>query len=385
MRLKAVNQQVVVIVGASSGIGRAAALAFAAQGAKVVVAARSRKGLESLVDEIQKRGGVAVAVVADAADPAEMKHVADRAVAELGCIDTWVHAAAVAVWARFEETPPDAWQRLVEVNLLGQVHGALAALPHLRSAGGAFIQVSSVEAKVALPFSSAYAATKAGASAFLDALRLELRRDRVPVAVTQILPASIDTPLYQNGLTRLGVQARPPPPLNDPDLVARAIVHAAEHPTRDLVVGGAGLLLLWLARLSPRLVDAILLGRIGFEAQLTSKPRSDTAPNNLFAPTADANLKVRGDLGAEALASSPATALQESALARLGARVSGAVYGVVGRAVNAIYALRFRGSLGEVPAPHEPAEPPSEPTAPPESPRPPDVRMASKRKAKRET
>jgi NAD(P)-dependent dehydrogenase (short-subunit alcohol dehydrogenase family) len=346
MRLKPVNQQIVVVMGASSGIGRATALAFASKGACVVASARNGKGLDTLVHEIRRKGGVAVAVVADVANADQVKHVAARAITEFGRIDTWVHVAAVSVWAPFQETHPSEWKRLIEVNLLGQVHGAQAALPHLRVEGGALIHVSSVEAKISLPFSSAYAASKHGVAGFVDALRVELRREGAPVSVTQIMPAGINTPLTQNGLTRLGVEPRPPAPVYEPDLVARAIVYAAEHPVRDLVVGGAGIMALLAQRLSPRFVDELLLRRMGFEARLTRKPRSPSAPNNLFEPTLDANLKVRGDLGAEARPRSLGTRLQETAAARLGARVTCAGFAAAASVVDAIYALRFRRSLG---------------------------------------
>jgi len=243
MRLLPLNQQVVVVVGASSGIGRATALCLAAQGASVVVSSRNRKALDSLVDEIRHGGGVAVPVVADAADAEQMKLLADRAVAALGRIDTWAHVAAVSVYATFEQTKPEEFRRVVEVNLLGQVNGAQAALPHLKKNGGALIHVSSIEAKVSVPFNAAYAASKHGVAGFIDALRLELRREGAPVSVTQILPAGINTPLFDHALTRLGVEPRPPAPVYQPELVARAIVYAAEHPVRAYFDAGVAVTL----------------------------------------------------------------------------------------------------------------------------------------------
>jgi NAD(P)-dependent dehydrogenase (short-subunit alcohol dehydrogenase family) len=346
MRLKPVNQQVVVVMGASSGIGRATALCFAAKGAQVVVAARNTKGIEALVAEIRRKGGTAVAVTADVSDAEQVKHVAHQAIAEYGRIDTWAHVSGVVVWAPFEDTRSKELRRVLDVNLVGPMHGAQAALPHLRREGGALIQVSSVAAKVPLPLASVHAASKHGVAGFIDTLRIELRREGAPVSVTQILPAGINTPIFQNALTRLGVEPRPAPPVYDPELVARAIVYAAEHPVRDLVVGGSGVALLLLQRLSPRLVDAILVGRIGFEAQLSRTPKSATATNNLDEPTAAANLKVRGRYGAEALARSPVTALQETGVARFVAKVLDAGVALQGRAVNALYAFRFGRLLG---------------------------------------
>lgn len=354
MRLKPVNQQVVVVMGASSGIGRATALCFAAKGAQVVVAARSTKGLEALVAEIRRRGGTAVAVVADVADAEQVKHVAHRAVAELGRIDTWAHVSGVGIWAPFEDTRPRDLHRLVDVNLVGPMHAAQAALPHLRRAGGALIVVSSVAAKVPLPLASVYSASKHGVAGFVDTLRIELRREGAPVSVTQVLPPGINTPLFQRALTRLGVEPRPSAPVYEPELVARAIVYAAEHPVRDLVVGGAGAALLLAQRLSPRLVDAIMVGRIGFEAQISRKPKPATAPNALFEPMDSRDLGVRGEYGAEARAKSLVAALQETGVARFVAGVRRAGAAVGGRVVNALYALRFRRSIGGMhPLPEE--------------------------------
>lgn len=329
MRLKPLNQQIVVVMGASSGIGRAAALNFAARGATVVCSARDSGGLATLVDEISARGGKAVAIVADVADPEQMIGVAAFTAQKLGRIDTWVHVAAVSVYARFEDTTPAEFARVIEVNLLGQIHGALAALPHLRRAGrGALICVSSVEGHVSLPFQSAYAASKHGVVGFLDSLRLELAREGVAVSVTNIMPSGINTPLFQKALTRLGVEPRPPPPVFAPELVSRAILHAACTPRRDLVVGGMGWAILLAQRLSPSLTDAILRSPAGYDSQLTDRPKSPEARNNLFAPSPDNLARVEGIFGAETLRSSLFTRLELGRGAGVLRRVTSAVASV---------------------------------------------------------
>jgi NAD(P)-dependent dehydrogenase (short-subunit alcohol dehydrogenase family) len=239
VQLKPVSEQVVVVMGASSGIGRATALRFAEHGAAVVVAARGEPGLKSLVAEIEAAGGTATAVVADVADPAQCHAVADRAVAEYGRLDTWVHMAGVLLVAGFDDTTPEEFARVLQVNLLGQVHGAKAALPHLRRDGGAFISMSSMGSQRGIPLQTAYCASKHGIDGFLEALRVELQRDGVPVSVTQIMPGTINTPLFDNARTKMGVKPVAPPPAYPARVVADAIVHAAEHPVRDLVVGGA--------------------------------------------------------------------------------------------------------------------------------------------------
>lgn len=335
MRLKPLDQQVVVVMGASSGIGRATALAFAARGATVVCSARDEGGLATLVKEIQSKGGKAVAVVAEVADADQMRGVAELAAQELGGIDTWVHLAAVMVHARFEDTTPEEFARVIEVNLLGQIHGALAALPHLRqSGGGSLICVSSVESVVSLPFQSAYAASKHGVKGFLDALRHELRREGANINVVNILPSGINSPLFQKALTRLGVEPRPTAPVYAPELVARAILHAARSPMRDIVVGGGGMALLLAHRLSPSLTDAILQTPVGFESQLTDRPKSPRAPSNLFEPSPVSEARVEGVHGDETLRRSLPTQMMLTRGAAGARRVARAIYGAASRLVE---------------------------------------------------
>jgi NAD(P)-dependent dehydrogenase (short-subunit alcohol dehydrogenase family) len=286
--LKPLSQQVVVVMGASSGIGRATAARFAAEGAKVVVAARGEPGLRSLVEEIRAAGGEAVAEVADVTDPAQMQRVAQRAVTEYGRLDTWVHVSGVLLVAPFERTTPQEFARVIDVNLMGQVHGAMAALPHLKREGGALIHISSMGAKRGVALQSAYCASKHGIDGFLDTLRTEVRREKLPVSVTNVLPATINTPLFDQAWTKIGVKPVAPPPIYQPDVVVDAIVFAAENPVRDLIVGGAAKALILGQKLAPRLVDALMV-RVGFEAHDTGQPKPADAPNNLFAPLDDYN------------------------------------------------------------------------------------------------
>ena len=196
---RSVSEQVVVIAGASTGIGRASALAFAARGAKVVCAARSAQALDTLVTQIRTDGGTAVAVPTDVAEPAEVRALAELAEAQFGRIDTWVNAAAVSVWGRVEDITDAEFDRVMRVNFLGQVHGTHAALPALRRAGGGvIIGISSVEGVRAVPLHSPYTASKFALRAFYDCLRMELAQEGAPIAVTTILPASIDTPFFEH-------------------------------------------------------------------------------------------------------------------------------------------------------------------------------------------
>jgi NAD(P)-dependent dehydrogenase (short-subunit alcohol dehydrogenase family) len=287
MQLKPISQQVVAIVGASSGIGRDTALKFAQRGAQVVVAARSQPGLESLVSEIRQQGGKAIAVVADVADYQQVQAIADKTIAEYGRLDTWVHAAATGVLATFEQITPEEFQRVVDVNLMGQVYGAMAALPYLKQEGrGALIHISSMEGRRGLPLQSAYSAAKHGVEGFLDSLRVELQHDKIPVSVTSILPAVINTPYYNKVRTKLGVKPTGIPPYYDPGLVSDAILYVAEHPTRILDV---------MQRLSPELVDAIL-ATVGIPLQRTDQPEPISSPDNLYEPIQGLD-RVKGDFG----------------------------------------------------------------------------------------
>jgi NAD(P)-dependent dehydrogenase (short-subunit alcohol dehydrogenase family) len=332
MRLKPVEEQVVVLMGASSGIGRESALRFARKGARVVVSARGEEGLDSLVQEIRGKGGEAIAVPADTSEFDQVKAVADRAVREYGRLDTWVHLAAVGLFATFEQTTPEEFERVIDVNLMGQVYGAMAALPHIKREGrGALIHISSVEAKRSFPLHSAYGASKHGIDGFLEALRVELRHEGWPISVTQVMPATINTPFFDKGRSKVGVKAVGIPPIYEPGTVADIILYAAENPARDLVCGGAAQALILNQRLSPRMLDAVLTTRAGFAPQKTEEPRSEDDPDNLYAP-------IRGHdtakNGFRALSRSLYNWLQMHPVVRRGA--------AVGMALGLLTALRRR-------------------------------------------
>lgn len=315
MQLKPIAEQVVVIVGASSGIGRETALRFAERGAKVVAVARSERGLASLVSEINASGGQAASAVCDVADFAQVEAAADTAVRAFGRIDTWINAAAVSVYAQFEETSLEEFRRVLDVNFMGQVHGAKAALPHLRREGrGALITVSSVEGIVSLPLHSAYAASKHAVEGMFDALRRELIAEGVPISVTSVKPATINTPFFNNAGTKLGVKPKGPPPIYEPAVVADCLLYAAEHPVRDLFAGGAAKMMVVSQMTTPGLVDATL-ARFGVEAQRTDEPMPGDNPGALFATRDDD--RTRGDYGDLARRVSLYTWLETHPLARI--------------------------------------------------------------------
>ncbi|MBE9013201.1 SDR family oxidoreductase [Pseudanabaenaceae cyanobacterium LEGE 13415] len=284
MNLKPINQQVVAIVGASSGIGRDAALKFAERGAKVVVAARSQQGLATLVEEIHQRGGEAIAVVADVADFEQVKAIGDKAVDRFGRVDTWVHAAATGMFATFDRITPEEFKRVVDVDFMGQVYGAMVALPLLKKEGrGSFIGITSVEARRSLPYQSPYSASKHGVMGMLDALRIELKHQGYPINVANIMPGVINTPFYNKGKTKLGVKPMAPPPFYNASLVSDAILYAAEHEVRDYIVSDVGKILDVVQRISPGLVDLALLA-FAFPLQRTEVEKGEDDPNNLFEP-----------------------------------------------------------------------------------------------------
>lgn len=294
MQLKPIDRQVVAVVGASSGIGRQSALQFAKRGAKLVVCARSESKLASLVEKIRGFGGEATAVVADVSVFEQVKAIAERTVEVYGRLDTWVQVPGVGIFATFDNTTPEEFKRVIDVSLMGQVYGAMVALPHLKREGrGALIHISSMEGLRSLPYQSAYSAAKHGVEGFIEAMRLELKHEGIPVSVTSVKPAVINTPFWNNGLTKLGVKPAGIPPYYDPRLVADAVLYVAEHPTRDFFVGDASRILDVLQRLSPELVDSLLL-LVGFQGQRSNEPKSPDDRHNLYEPV-PGDTRIDGD------------------------------------------------------------------------------------------
>ncbi|HVF94934.1 MAG TPA: SDR family oxidoreductase [Sphingomonas sp.] len=278
--LKPLAEQVIVITGASSGIGLVTAKMAASRGAKVVLVARNAQSLRRAVAEIEASGGEAMFAVADVGDIAAVRAAAASAIARFGRIDTWVNNAGTAIYAKLVDTPLDEHQKLFQTNYFGAVHGALTAVEHLRAHGGAIITVGSIASDLPSPILSAYAASKHAIRGFVDALRMELGADGVPIAVTLIKPSGIDTPIAQHAANHVDGEGRIPPPVYDPTLVARAILDAAEHVRRATTVGGAGRLQVLVGRHFPWLIDATA-GLIEPVMSDSSKPRTGST---IFAP-----------------------------------------------------------------------------------------------------
>jgi NAD(P)-dependent dehydrogenase (short-subunit alcohol dehydrogenase family) len=278
------HEQVIVVTGASSGIGLVTAKQAAGHGARVVLAARNARDLERAVSEIRRRGGRAIHVVADVADAAQVEQIADAAVREFGHIDTWVNNAAVSMYGRVMQLALEDMRRQMDVNYWGQVHGSRAAVSCMRDRGGALINVASALADRAIPLQANYCAAKHALKAFTDGLRMELEEEGVPISVTLVKPASIDTPFFEKAKTYLGVEPQPVPPVYAPEVVSEVILRAAQYPMRELIAGGSGAKLS-AARFAPRLAD-LYMERWTFDSQSTTRP-ANGRPDNLFAPVAD--------------------------------------------------------------------------------------------------
>lgn len=275
------NESVAVLTGASSGIGRATALEFARRGARLVLAARSRQQLQYVVSDCRELGAPAVAVPTDVTDESAVRHLADRALGEFGRIDAWVNNAAVTLFARFEDAPSHIFRRVIETNLFGYVHGARAVLPHFHRRGqGVLINVSSVVGKIGQPYTSAYVTSKFAILGFSECLRQELRDTNIDVCT--VLPASIDTPLFQHGANYTGRAPKPMRPVYSAEKVACVIADTAERPQREAHAGTAAYLADLLRRVAPGLTERLVAENVERD-HFQDHPAPETT-GNLFEP-----------------------------------------------------------------------------------------------------
>lgn len=289
--LKHIQDQVVVITGASSGIGLTTARMAAHQGAKVVLAARDQKTLERLRDEIKEAGGTALAIATDVRRLEDVRRLAAATVHEFGSIDTWVNNAGGSIYGRILEVPVEEERQLFETNFWGVVYGSRVAAEHFRTHSGAIINVGSVASDRAVPLQAAYSASKHAVKAYTDALRSELEKEGAAVSVTLIKPTGIDTPFFRHSKNHMSAEPLEPSPLYAPETVARAILYAAQHPTRDILVGGTAPLLSVMGRIMPRLGDKFATSAF-FTGQKSK--RSPAPEEHQFLEHATGDLKERG-------------------------------------------------------------------------------------------
>jgi NAD(P)-dependent dehydrogenase (short-subunit alcohol dehydrogenase family) len=282
---KPVSEQVLVVAGASSGIGRATARAAGARGAKVVVSARNLEALERAVAEIDAAGGEGLAVAGDATSERDAETLFARAVERFGRVDTVVASVMVTVYAEAEELEHEELRRVMDVNFLGRVRTFRAALPHLQASRGTFIDVNSALAYRGIPLQAAYCASKAAARTYFESARVEQQKHGTGVDVCLVLPGAFNTPQFDRARQKLGLQPRPIPPIYAPAFAAEAILRCAERPERELPVAWGAQKLLWGQKLSPRAGD-LILRRNGWNGQTTGEPKPVDSPDNLLDPLA---------------------------------------------------------------------------------------------------
>ncbi len=291
MRMKNQNPKVVVITGASAGVGRATVRAFARRGAWVGLLARGKDGLEGARQEVEAMGGRALVCPTDVADPSQVEAAAEAVERELGPIDAWVNDAMTSVFSPVHEMTPEDYKRVTEVTYLGYVWGTMAALRRMRARDrGVIVQVGSALAYRGIPLQSAYCACKHAIQGFNDSLRAELRHEGSHVRVTMVQMPALNTPQFGWVKSRLPHKAQPMPPIYQPEVAADAIVYAATHNRREVYVGMSTVKAIWVNRFAPRVADWYL-GRNGYSGQQTSQRENPDRPNNLYEP-------VPGDRGA---------------------------------------------------------------------------------------
>jgi short-subunit dehydrogenase len=256
VNLKPLAEQVIVITGASSGIGLATAEAVARQGAKVVLSSRNEGALAAIEKSIRDEGGEAIHVVADISKREDIEALAAAAIEAYGSFDTWVNNAGQGLYGRLDEVSEEDHRQLFDVNFWGLVNGAIVAAKHLRaSGGGAIINLGSVVSDIGFPIQGMYSASKHAINGFTDAFRMEMVNEDAPISVTLIKPSAIDTPFPMHAKTYLENTPTLPPPVYMPQDVAEAILHAAVHGGRDYYIGGGGKLMSALNKHLPGIVD----------------------------------------------------------------------------------------------------------------------------------
>lgn len=292
MKLKNINEQTMVITGATSGIGLTTARIAAEQGANLVLIARNEDALRKLTNELNANGsGRVIYVAADVADENALREAANRAKAEFGGFDTWVNNAGGAIYGKISEVSNEDSRRLFETNYWGVVYGSRIAVEHLRERGGALINLGSEVSDMAVPLIGMYAASKHAVKGFTDAFRMEIEADKLPISVTLIKPTAIHTPFPENAKNYMPFEIQLPPPVYAPELVAEAIIYCSQNPTRDFFVGGMAAAHSAMATYAPYLTDKFM-AMSGESQQDSGQPRNPNRHDGLY--ETNSNLRERG-------------------------------------------------------------------------------------------
>jgi short-subunit dehydrogenase len=283
VQLKKLEDQVIVITGASSGIGLATAETAARRGAKVVLAARSEEALRGISERLNGEGGQTIAVTADVSQRAEVEKIAEAAIHRFGRIDTWINNAGLSIYGRLDEVRDEDSRRLFETNFWGIVYGSLVALPYLLKQGGALINVGSEVSEAVVPLQGMYSASKHAVKGFTDALRLEVQEvDQKPISITLIQPTAVDTPFPQHARNYMSQEPKLPSPMVEAQKVADAILSAAQKPTHHTKVGLMAKVNTMVSNLAPSLADKVAKGYVK-KQQYQEPPRF--ADGALFQPS----------------------------------------------------------------------------------------------------
>jgi short-subunit dehydrogenase len=296
VKLKKLDEQVIVLTGATSGIGLATARAAAEAGARLVLAARDGDALDTLAHEMRQRGAEVATVAADVGDEADVKRIGQAAIDKFGRVDTWINNAGISVFGKNEEVSLEDMQRIMQTNFWGVVNGSLEAVRLLKlHGGGALINLGSEAADRSIPLQGTYSASKHAVKAFTESLRMEVEKDKAPISVTLIKPAGIDTPFAQHAKNYMEMEPTLPPPVYAPELVAKTILYAATTPERDLFVGGRAKAMSLGAQIMPRTLDRVMRATV-FRQQQSEKPSPPNRRDALHDPVPEQELRQRGNI-----------------------------------------------------------------------------------------
>jgi short-subunit dehydrogenase len=310
IKLKTLDEQVIVITGATSGIGLATARMAAEGGAQLVLAARDGDALDTLAHEMRQRGLEVATVTADVGNPADVARIGQAAMERFGRVDTWVNNAGISVYGRNEDVALEDMRKVMQTNFWGVVHGSLEAVKRMKGrGGGALINLGSEVSDRSVPLQGTYSASKHAIKAFTESLRMELDKEDAGISLTVIKPSAIATPFPNHAKSYMEHEPDLPPPNYAPELVAQAIVHAAQVPERDLYVGGHSKLTSLTGYLMPRALDRFM-ARTMFSQQQSDRPNSSARRDALYAPNADQELRQRNNSEHRVVERSPYTSFE---------------------------------------------------------------------------